>query len=88
MLNYWKIFTVNPRSIGPFYTGSVDINGAKTSWTYSVENYLTGGGGGGRAVEANRGPGGRRVQRMRRPVRNDSDDEARGFIIFLILLAL
>ena len=34
-------------------------------------------------MEANRGPGGRRVQRMRRPVRNDSDDEARGFIILL-----
>ena len=34
-----------------------------------------GSGGGGRAVEANRGPGGRRVQRMRRPVRNDSDSE-------------
>jgi len=31
--------------------------------------------GGGRAVEANRGPGGRRGPRLRRPVRNESEDE-------------
>jgi len=34
-----------------------------------------GGSGGARAVEANRGPGGRRGPRVRRPVRSDTDDE-------------
>jgi len=42
----------------------------------------SGGSATGRAVEANRGPGGRRGPRLRRPARNESDgeeeDEARG----------
>ena len=58
----------------------------------SSRSESSGGGGGGqaRAVEANRGPGGRRGPRMRRPVRNDSDEEEdqgiRNLKLFIVLI--
>eukprot|EP00088_Acartia_fossae_P027866 TRINITY_DN28627_c0_g1_i1.p1 TRINITY_DN28627_c0_g1~~TRINITY_DN28627_c0_g1_i1.p1 ORF type:complete len:281 (-),score=121.28 TRINITY_DN28627_c0_g1_i1:67-909(-) len=42
---------------------------------FSGSSSAPSGGGQQRAVEANRGPGGRRGPRIRRPVRGDSDDE-------------